>query len=98
VMNDENRRALASRGWVVYLETSVAQQAERAGRTRHRPMLHGADPIVRLEQLMRVREPLYLEIADLRVATDRQRVHTVADWIVRDYKIARGQRAASADG
>jgi shikimate kinase len=98
VVNDDNRRALASRGWVVYLEASVAQQAERAGRTRHRPMLHGADPTVRLEELMRVREPLYLEIADLRVATDGQRVHTVADWIVRDYRIARGQRAASADG
>jgi shikimate kinase len=98
VVNDDNRRALASRGWVVYLETSVAQQAERAGRTRHRPMLHGADPVVRLEELLRVREPLYLEIADLRVATDRQRVHSVAEWIVREYKIAQGQRAASADG
>jgi shikimate kinase len=98
VVNDESRRALAGRGWVVYLETSIAQQAERAGRTRHRPMLHGAEPAVRLEELMRAREPLYLEIADLRVATDRQRVHSVAEWIVREYKIAQGQRAASADG
>jgi shikimate kinase len=98
VTNADSRRALASHGWVVYLETSVTQQAERAGRTRHRPMLHGADPIVRLEELMRVREPLYLEIADLRIATDRQRVHTVAEWIVRDYRISHGERAASADG
>jgi shikimate kinase len=60
-------------------------------------MLHGADPVVRLEELMRVREPLYLEIADLRVATDRQRVHTVSEWIVREYKISQGQRAAGAD-
>jgi shikimate kinase len=60
-------------------------------------MLHGADPLLRLEELMRVREPLYLEIADLRVATDRQRVNTVAEWIVREYRIARGERAASAD-
>jgi shikimate kinase len=98
VVNDANRRALGSRGWVVYLETSVAQQAERAGRTRHRPMLHGADPAARLQELMRSREPLYLEIADLRIATDRQRVHTVAESIVREYRIAQGQRGASADG
>jgi shikimate kinase len=95
--NVDSRRALASRGWVVYLETSVSQQAERAGRTRHRPMLHGADPAVRLAELMRVREPLYLEIADLRLPTDRQRVHTVAEWIVREYRIARGQHTADAD-
>ena len=97
VLNQDSRRALAGRGWVVYLETSVPQQAERAGRTRHRPMLQGADPMVRLEELMRVREPLYLEIADLRIPTDRQRVHTVAERIVREYRIARGQRAANAD-
>lgn len=98
VLDEHNRSVLAQRGWVVYLETSVAQQAERAGRTRHRPLLHGAEPLVRLQELMRIREPLYLEIADLRVATDRQRVHSVAEWIAREYKIALGQRVAGADG
>jgi shikimate kinase len=97
VLNAESRRALASRGWVVYLETSVSQQAERAGRTHHRPMLHGTDPLQRLEELMRAREPLYLEIADLRLPTDRQRVNTVAEGVLREYRIARGQRAANAD-
>jgi shikimate kinase len=96
VVDGSNRQALASRGWVVYLDTSVSQQTERAGRTRHRPMLHGADPARRLEELMRVREPLYLEIADLRVNTDRQRVHTVAEWIVREYRAAQNSRAAAA--
>src|SRR5580658_10304546 len=68
IIDDDSRRALGTRGWVAYLETSVAQQAERAGRTRHRPMLHGADPQARLEELMRAREPLYREIADLRLS------------------------------
>ena len=49
VLDAENRRHLAERGWVAYLETSIAQQAERAGRTRHRPMLSGVDPMRRLE-------------------------------------------------
>ena len=86
VMDEGNRQLLAARGWVVYLDTSVAQQAERAGRTRNRPMLNGADPTKKLEELMRIREPLYQQIADLRVNTDRQRVNTVAEGIVREYR------------
>ena len=88
VLAAENRRHLAARGWVVYLETSVAQQAERAGRTRHRPMLSGADPRRRLEELMQVREPLYREIADFTATTTRKRVSAVADHIVRAYQSA----------
>ena len=97
ILDPDNRRELASRGWVVYLETSIAQQAERAGRTRHRPLLHGADPQARLEELMRVREPLYREIADLRMSTDRRQVRAVAERIVQEYKASRRRPAVSAN-
>jgi len=86
VLDPENRRLLAARGWVVYLETSVAQQAERAGRTRHRPLLHDADPYERLEQLMQVREPLYREIADFVISTTRRRVSAVAASILAAFR------------
>lgn len=86
VLDADNRRLLAERGWVVYLETSVAQQAERAGRTRHRPLLNGADPRQRLEELMRIREPLYREIADFTATTTRKRVGQVAERIVQAYR------------
>jgi shikimate kinase len=86
VMDADNRRLLAERGWVVYLETSVAQQAERTGRTRHRPLLNGGDPRQRLEELMRIREPLYREIADCIATTTRKRVGQVADRIVQAYR------------
>src|SRR5258706_4219825 len=39
VLDARRRRLLAERGWVVYLETSAAQQAERARRSSHRPLL-----------------------------------------------------------
>jgi shikimate kinase len=86
VLNPENRRLIGTRGWVVYLETSVAQQAERAGRTRHRPLLHGGDPFERLDQLMQVREPLYREIADFIISTTRRRVALVADSILAAFR------------
>ncbi|MGH8231528.1 MAG: shikimate kinase AroK [Steroidobacteraceae bacterium] len=88
ILDPDNRHDLASRGWVVYLETSVAQQAERAGRTQHRPLLQDTDPRVRLEELMRVREPLYRQIADLCIPTDRRRVRAVAERIAHDYAAA----------
>ena len=88
VVDADSRRYLAERGWVVYLETSVAQQAERAGRTRHRPMLAGVDPRRRLEELMQIREPLYREIADFTVTTTRKRVGAVAEHIAQAYRSA----------
>jgi shikimate kinase len=86
VLDAGNRRLLAERGWVVYLETSVAQQAERAGRSSHRPLLVGADPRRRLEELMRIREPLYRQIADFIATTTHKRVNPVAERIVQTYR------------
>jgi shikimate kinase len=86
ILDAANRADLIRHGWVVYLEASVSQQAERAGRTRHRPLLHGADPTLRLEELLRVREPLYREVADLTVSTDRRRVPAVAERIAQQYQ------------
>jgi shikimate kinase len=86
ILDADSRRLLASRGWVVYLETSVAQQAERAGRTRHRPLLAGRVPEERLAELMQAREPLYREIADMITSTDRRRVHTVAELVLQEYR------------
>jgi shikimate kinase len=88
VLDPANRRDLATRGWVVYLEASVAQQAARAGRTRHRPLLQDTDPMVRLQELMRIREPLYREIADLVVSTNFRKVATVAENIAREFRSA----------
>jgi shikimate kinase len=86
ILHAATREDLRARGWVVYLETSVAQQAERAGRSRHRPLLQGADdPTRRLEQLLQLREPLYRDTADLTVSTDHRRVSAVGDFIVQKY-------------
>ena len=84
VLLPENRRHLAGRGCVVYLETSVTQQADRVRHGRNRPLLHQAGDIAdRLGALMDVRSPLYGEIADLTVSTDGRRVPTVVEEILR---------------
>jgi shikimate kinase len=86
----ENRRMLAERGTVVYLETSVAQQLERTRHGRHRPLLNDTDPKLKLSELMHQRAALYAEIADLTVSTDARRVQLVAEEIHRDLQRAGG--------
>jgi shikimate kinase len=88
VLSPESRQRLKMHGWVVDLETSVAQQAERATRTRNRPLLNGGDARQRLQELMAIREPLYREVADYTLTTTRKRVHQVAEQIVLAYRAA----------
>jgi len=81
VIDPDNRRALAERGTVVYLKTSVGQQLERTRHGRHRPLLNNTNPEEKLAELMQRRAALYAEVADLTVATDGRRVQLVAEEI-----------------
>ena len=78
VLREANRRALASRGFVVYLETSLDQQLERTRMSRNRPLLDTPDPAARLAELMETRDPLYREVARMTIRTDGRRVADVA--------------------
>ena len=86
VIDPANRTALAERGVVVYLVTSVNQQIERTRHARHRPLLHDADPEQRLKELMGRRAVLYAEIADLTIKTDGRRVQLVAEEIQQELR------------
>ena len=81
VIEPDNRRLLAERGLVVYLQTSIDQQLERTRHGRHRPLLNGTDPEEKLRELMLHRAALYAEIAQLTVSTDGRRVQLVAEEI-----------------
>ncbi len=83
VLRAENRRALSSRGYVIYLHASVSQQVSRTGRDKRRPLLQqDATPETILGDLMQVRDPLYREIADFVAETDGRGARTVAQEIV----------------
>jgi shikimate kinase len=69
VLAEANRALLAARGFVVWLETPVAQQLRRLACDRQRPLLDTPDRRQRLEQLARERDPIYRALADLAVAT-----------------------------
>lgn len=83
VLDPDNRRNLSSRGFVVYLYCSPEQQYERTMRDRNRPLLQTEDPLGTLQSLLEERDPLYREVSDLVVTTERRSASTVAKEIVR---------------
>lgn len=78
VMREANRRHLHARGTVVYLETPVERSLERTARDHHRPLLQTADPRARLTELLRIRDPLYREVAHHIMPTERASARDVA--------------------
>ncbi len=86
ILMPESRALLRERGFVVYLQTSVQQQAQRVREGHHRPMLQGADDVSeRLAALMAARAPLYEQTAHIVVSTDRRHVRSVAEEIMREF-------------
>lgn len=83
VLDPDNRRDLAGRGTVIYLETSVDEQLRRTRHDRNRPLLQADDRRATLERLDAERAPLYREIADIVIPTDDSRRATTVERIVR---------------
>lgn len=82
VLDPANRILLKQHGRVIYLYAPIEQLLKRTANTRHRPLLHTPDPRARLEELLRVRDPLYREIADILIETGGRGVNSVVEEIV----------------
>ncbi|WP_303818421.1 shikimate kinase AroK [Actinobacillus minor] len=82
VLSKDNRNILSARGIVIYLETTIDKQFERTQRDKKRPLLQTEDPRKTLEELAKIRNPLYEEIADITLQTDDQAAKVVATNII----------------
>ena len=87
ILDRENRRNLSSRGMVVYLYCSPEQQFERTRHDKNRPLIQTENPLVKLTGLFSVRDPLYREVADLIVSTEKRPASVVAREIIRKLNI-----------
>jgi shikimate kinase len=94
VLAPDNRSYLKSRGFVVYLRASLSQQLERTSRDRNRPLLQTPDPAAKIAELMKIREPLYRETADIVVDTNRRSPRMVCLEIARRLEKFRSESAA----
>jgi shikimate kinase len=82
VLRSENRALLKSMGYIIFLDTSVNQQLQRLRRDKKRPLLQTENPRERLENLFDERRPIYLDLADLAVKTDRKLARKLASDII----------------
>jgi len=83
VLLPENRQQLTARGLVIYLHCSPEQQHARTARDRNRPLLDTDNPQQRLRDLMAEREPIYRQVADLVISTERRGTSSVVKEIRR---------------
>ncbi|MBN6709951.1 shikimate kinase AroK [Haemophilus haemoglobinophilus] len=83
IVSKDSRNYLSARGIVIYLETTVEKQYQRTQRDKKRPLLQNVeDPRQVLEDLAKVRNPLYEEVADIILPTDDQSAKVMASQIV----------------
>jgi shikimate kinase len=82
VLRKQNQNLLRSRGYIVFLDTTVNQQLQRLRRDKKRPLLQTENPRQRLEALFVERRSIYLDLADLAVETDRKQARKLASEII----------------
>lgn len=82
VLRRENQQLLKQKGYIVFLDTSINQQMQRLRRDKKRPLLQTENPRERLESLLAERRPIYLDLADLAVKTDKRMARRLAADII----------------
>ena len=98
ILAKKTRKRLQKRGLVVYLRASIKQQVERTARDKNRPLLRTDNPEQTIRDLMAQREPLYLEVADVIVDTNRRNPRSVSGEIIRQIRKLERAGADAADG
>jgi len=86
VLDPMNREALHSTGTVIYLRATPSELYVRTRHDRNRPLLRTTDPLAKLEELHRLRDPLYRECAHLIVDTGNQAIRSLVSRIERELR------------
>ncbi|MBJ6609330.1 MAG: shikimate kinase AroK [Candidatus Thiothrix moscowensis] len=77
ILRESNRQHLKASGYVIYLRASAEQLFQRIRQDKNRPLMQTANPLQTLRDLLKVREPLYLEVADMVIPTGKQKVNLI---------------------
>lgn len=83
VLREENRRAIRRNGTVIYLHIPIETQLKRTSKSKHRPLLQTDDPEQKLKALMKIREPIYRQEADIIIRCNNRSQHSVVRELIR---------------
>ncbi|MGE5242405.1 MAG: shikimate kinase AroK [Bacteroidota bacterium] len=96
ILSADNRRVLRERGVVVYLHAPLDALLQRTRRDRNRPLLQTADRRRTLEDIVKTREPIYRQTADMVVETAHRSPTSVAREIARKLEALRTDENAAS--
>lgn len=82
VLNSANRECLSRRCRVIYLHATPEDIFRRLRHDTQRPLLQVADPLQKIRDLYKQRDPLYREVANFIIETGRPSVATLVDMIL----------------
>ncbi len=77
VLRETNRRHIKAGGYVIYLRATADQLFRRIKHDKNRPLMQTGNPLQTLSDLLKVRDPLYMEVANLIVPTGKQKAHII---------------------
>ena len=88
VLRPSNRDALHSRSHVFYLRSTAEELHRRLRNDSHRPLLQVADPLRRLRELYRERDPLYRRTAHFVIESARPSVPALIGMVLMQLELA----------
>jgi shikimate kinase len=88
VLRPSNRDALHSRTHVFYLRSTPEELFRRLRHDTHRPLLQVEDPLRRLRELYRERDPLYRRVAHFVVESTRPSVPALLGMVLMQLELA----------
>lgn len=88
VLRTANRDVLHRSGQVFYLRATPEELFRRLRHDQQRPLLQVADPLRRLRELYRERDPLYRRCAHFVVEAARPQVHSMVNMVLAQMELA----------
>jgi shikimate kinase len=82
VLRELNRQELRSKSKVFYLRATPEEVFRRLKHDQNRPLLQVGDPLTRLRDIYRIRDPLYKETAHHVVETGRPKIGNMVNNII----------------
>jgi shikimate kinase len=88
ILLPENREALKKNGTVIYLHANPIELWHRTKGGNERPLLRNGDAKVILENLYKIRDPLYREIADYIIETGKPSVNQLVNTLIMQLELS----------
>ena len=75
----QNQNILKRSGTIVYLCADVDDLLDRTSKDKNRPLLQTTDPKATLKKILTERDPIYRDLADIILTTNKMTVHAAVN-------------------